>query len=95
MQKSTLIQPEVTYPLIHEARLFTNLSWTIAIIASQSRLVQVMEKLYGDNAFNNAALAEYKRAIEALEKESKDNLVSENWVLLECGNRLFMRNNNT
>ncbi|KAL0143389.1 hypothetical protein V8B55DRAFT_1560762 [Mucor lusitanicus] len=48
---------------------------TRAIIASQSRLVQVMEKLYGDNAFNNAALAEYKRAIEALEKESKDNLV--------------------
>jgi len=48
----------------------------IAIIASQSRLVQVMEKLYGDDAFNNTALAEYKRAIEALEKESKDNLVS-------------------
>ncbi|CAO3655344.1 BAR adaptor protein Hob3 [Mucor ambiguus] len=47
---------------------------TRAIIASQSRLVQVMEKLYGDNAFNNTALAEYKRAIEALEKESKDNL---------------------
>jgi hypothetical protein len=34
-----------------------------------------MEKLYGDSAFSNPALAEYKRAIEALEKESKDNLV--------------------
>lgn len=47
----------------------------IAIIASQTRLVQVMEKFYGDNAFTNTALAEYKRAIEALDKESKDNLV--------------------
>ncbi|KAG2207297.1 hypothetical protein INT46_004393 [Mucor plumbeus] len=47
---------------------------TRAIIASQTRLVQVIEKLYGDNAFTNPALAEYKRAIEALEKESKDNL---------------------
>lgn len=80
MQKSTLIQPEVcvcAYPQIclYKKRLFTD-TITVAIIASQSRLVQVMEKLYGDNAFNNTALAEYKRAIEALEKESKDNLVS-------------------
>ncbi|CEP17381.1 hypothetical protein [Parasitella parasitica] len=39
---------------------------TRAIIASQTRLVQVMEKLYGDNAFTNNALAEipaYQKAV--------------------------------
>ncbi|KAI8978085.1 hypothetical protein BDB01DRAFT_746893 [Pilobolus umbonatus] len=45
-----------------------------AIIASQSRLVQVMEKIYGDAAYSNPAFTEYKRAIEAIESESKEGL---------------------
>ncbi|KAG2202573.1 hypothetical protein INT47_012567, partial [Mucor saturninus] len=45
-----------------------------AIIASQMRLIQVIEKMYGDSAFSNPALAEYKRAIEGIEKECKDSL---------------------
>lgn len=32
--------------------------------------------MYGDSAFSNPALAEYKRAIEGIEKECKDSLVS-------------------
>ncbi|KAI8095603.1 hypothetical protein BDF21DRAFT_435778 [Thamnidium elegans] len=47
---------------------------TRAIISSQMRLIQVIEKMYGDSAFSNPALAEYKRAIESIEKESKDSL---------------------
>jgi hypothetical protein len=39
------------------------------------RLIQVIEKMYGDSAFSNPALAEYKRAIEGIEKEAKDSLV--------------------
>jgi hypothetical protein len=40
------------------------------------RLIQVIEKMYGDSAFSNPALTEYKRAIENIEKESKDSLVN-------------------
>ncbi|OBZ83926.1 Protein hob3 [Choanephora cucurbitarum] len=47
---------------------------TRAIIASQIRLVQIMEKLYGENAASNPALMEYKRAVEALEHDTKENL---------------------
>ncbi|KAI8389430.1 hypothetical protein BD560DRAFT_381596 [Blakeslea trispora] len=47
---------------------------TRAMIASQIRLVQIMEKLYGENAASNAAFMEYKRAIEALEHDTKENL---------------------
>lgn len=50
---------------------------SIAIIASQTRLLQIIEKIYGDNAFSNPVFTEYKKALEAIERESKDNLVSE------------------
>jgi hypothetical protein len=45
------------------------------MIASQMRLIQVIEKMYGDSAFSNPALAEYKRAVENIDKECKDSLV--------------------
>lgn len=48
----------------------------VAITASQIRLVQAMEKMYGDAAFSNPALAEYKRAIESLDEEAKNSLVT-------------------
>lgn len=48
----------------------------LAIIASQVRLIQVIEKMYGDSAFSNPALAEYKRAVENIEDENKDSLVN-------------------
>ncbi|CEG84523.1 hypothetical protein RMATCC62417_18313 [Rhizopus microsporus] len=47
---------------------------TRAIIASQTRLLQIIEKIYGDSAFSNPVFAEYKRALETIEKEAKDNL---------------------
>lgn len=47
---------------------------TRAIIASQTRLLQIIEKIYGDNAFSNPVFIEYKKALEAIERESKDNL---------------------
>ncbi|KAG1046420.1 hypothetical protein G6F46_001668 [Rhizopus delemar] len=47
---------------------------TRAIIASQTRLLQIIEKIYGDNAFSNPVFTEYKKALEAIERESKDNL---------------------
>lgn len=46
------------------------------------RLIQVIEKMYGDSAFSNPALAEYKRAIEGIEKESKDSLVIWNALII-------------
>lgn len=45
------------------------------MIASQMRLIQVIEKMYGDSAFSNPALAEYKRVVENIDKECKDSLV--------------------
>ncbi|KAI9487481.1 MAG: hypothetical protein EXX96DRAFT_593596 [Benjaminiella poitrasii] len=47
---------------------------TRAIVASQTRLIQTIEKLYGDDAALNPAINEYKRAIEAVENETKDKL---------------------
>lgn len=47
----------------------------LAIIASQTRLLQIIEKIYGDSAFSNPVFAEYKRALETIEREAKDNLV--------------------
>ncbi|KAG0744829.1 hypothetical protein G6F23_004893 [Rhizopus arrhizus] len=47
---------------------------TRAIIASQMRLLDMIEKIYGDSAFSNPVFAEYKRALENIERESKDNL---------------------
>lgn len=49
---------------------------SIAIIASQMRLLDMIEKIYGDSAFSNPVFAEYKRALENIERESKDNLVT-------------------
>ncbi|KAI8971965.1 hypothetical protein BDF20DRAFT_825615, partial [Mycotypha africana] len=45
-----------------------------AIISSQARLVQTFEKLYGDDALTNSAFIEYKKALEAIDREAKDNL---------------------
>ncbi|CAO3655601.1 unnamed protein product [Mucor hiemalis] len=45
-----------------------------AMIASQMRLIQVIEKMYGDSAFSNPALSEYKRVVESIDKECKDSL---------------------
>lgn len=52
------------------------LTFPIAIIASQMRLLDMIEKIYGDSAFSNPVFAEYKRALENIERESKDNLVT-------------------
>lgn len=47
----------------------------IAITASQTRLIANLERFYGENAMNNAVLAEYKRVTEAFEKETRENMV--------------------
>lgn len=72
MQNNTLTQQEVGEGDIKERMPLT---WILAIIASQTRLLQIIEKIYGDSAFSNPVFAEYKRALETIEKEAKDNLV--------------------
>ncbi|KAI9277457.1 putative BAR adaptor protein [Sporodiniella umbellata] len=47
---------------------------TRAVIASQTRLLQIIEQIYGENAYANPVFTEYKRALEAIEHESKENL---------------------
>ena len=74
MLKNTLTLQEVNLRK-KNVSLILIMSRYLAIIASQIRLVQIMEKLYGENAASNPALMEYKRAVEALEHDTKENLV--------------------
>ncbi|CAO3698896.1 unnamed protein product [Rhizopus microsporus] len=74
MQNNTLTQQEVGEGSVKRERERMPLISILAIIASQTRLLQIIEKIYGDSAFSNPVFAEYKRALETIEREAKDNL---------------------
>lgn len=72
MPKSTLTQLEVRSRLT----TFKRLTKLVAMLASQSRIIATLEKLYGDEVMNNRTFQEYKRVAEAFERDTKDNLVT-------------------